>query len=160
MKWRLKDVISIVSILIVCVILYSVISRILEGEEGRIKRLIYSTKRAIEREDLIRFISCVSFDYHDQYENDRRQILIIAKNLFNEYDNITIKITELEIELTGQSALAEIEAIGYGYRADAPDEKVLEYDKARFKVRFKKEQSGWKAIELEFLSQPFPELIA
>ena len=134
----------------VALILHSVIKGIFEGEEGRLKRLIYSAKRAVERENFIKCASYVSFDYEDKHGNDRNGLFLIVRWFFGEYDNIFIKITELEIEVTDQNALAEIEAVIYGRRDDSSKKVIFEYDKSRFKVEFKKEQGNWKVIGLEF----------
>ncbi|UCB57036.1 MAG: hypothetical protein JSV30_00095 [Candidatus Omnitrophota bacterium] len=145
---KIKNIIVTAIVLFIGLILFSAIKSILEGEEGRLRRLIYSAKRAIEKEDLIRSIFYVSFDYQDKYGNDRSRLFLIGKGLVAEYDNISIKITELEIDIKGENALVEIEALAYGQRQGL---EVIEYDKAKLKVHFKKEEGKWKIIELEFL---------
>ena len=146
-----RKIIAAAFILFFSLILYSTIKGILEGEEGRLRRLIYSAKRAIEKENSLKCISYVSFDYNDKYGNDKRTFFLIAKRVFAEYEGIFIKITELEIKVNAQNALAEIEATAYGRRHDAGDQGVIEYDRARAKIKFKKEQEDWKVIELEIL---------
>ena len=147
MNSRIVRIIALVAILSVALILIKAPFK----EEDKVKRLIYSGKRAIQKEDLLRCSSYLSFDYADKYGNDRRNLLFVAKTIFNEYNHIFIKITKLEIEVIDQEASAEIEAIGYGQRANTIDEAPIEYDVIKLNVKFKKEQKAWKIIELEFL---------
>lgn len=47
-------------------------------------------------------------------------------------------------------AFAQMEVIGL---ARSSDDSPFEYDKIKLKVNFKKEESGWKVIELELLEE-------
>ena len=75
-----KQIIFIIAALIAFLSLRPVLERIFGGEEARLKRIIYSAKRATEKEDFLRCISYVSFDYRDSYGNDRHSLLYILKH--------------------------------------------------------------------------------
>jgi hypothetical protein len=147
MNYRLVRTIALAIILAIALILI----KAPRSEEDKVKRLIYSGKRAIEKEDLLKCSSYLSFDYTDEYGNDRRSLLFAAKTAFNDYNRIFINITKLEIEVIDLGALAEIEAVGYGQRAGTTEQAPMEYDEIKVNVRLKKEKKAWKVIELEFL---------
>lgn len=135
-------------------ILYSLITTIIEDEKGKIKRVIFSAKRAFEKEDLIRLSGYASFDYSDKYGNDRHSLILIGRSFFSEYEDIAVHIQGLEIELDKTAAFAQMEILLLARRPTQTQEpNPLEYDAIDLKVKFKREEGGWKVIELEFLEQ-------
>ncbi len=147
-----KKIFLFIIFVISALILSSAIKTIIEGEKGKIKRVIFSAKRAIEKENLIRLSSYVSFDYQDKYGNDRQNILFLGRTVFNEYEDIVLQIKELNLELNGTEALAQVQVLGFARRSDDTQSKnPVEYDIIKLNVNFKKEKEGWKVIELEFL---------
>lgn len=150
-----KKIFFSICFLIVAVVLYSLIRSWVEGDKGKIKRLIFSAARAIEKEDLLRLNNYISFDYYDKYGNNRRSLIFLSQRIFYEYEDITVQIKELEIEVEVDNldAQAQIEAMGKARIATKTQEKnPLEYDIIKFKVYFKKQEDNkWKVIELEYL---------
>jgi hypothetical protein len=148
MSEETKKIIFVVFILfIISIVLVPKLTRIFEGEKGKLKRIIYSAKSATEKENLLKCSSYVSFNYSDSYGNDRASLLFIAKNIFNDYDNITLSIRDLEIKVQNQDAIAEFEVVCVAKRCDTSE---VEYDIINVKVIFKKETEDWKVIELNF----------
>lgn len=133
-------------------VLFSAINSAIEGEKGKIRRLIFIAQRAIEKEDLIRLSGYASFDYQDKYGNDRQRLIFIGQRAFVEYQDISLQIKDLKIELNESEALAQMGVLGLGRRASgAQNDNPLEYDRVELKIRFKKEENQWKVVELEFL---------
>ncbi|MFC1658708.1 hypothetical protein ACFL1D_04895 [Candidatus Omnitrophota bacterium] len=128
-----------------------VVKNLIEGDKGRIKRIIYAAKRATEREDIFKCISFVSMDYADKYGNDRRSLFAIGQNFFDAYDNIVIGIRQLEISLDTDSAEVNIEATIVARNAQKRETNIFETETAKFLASFQKEEGGWKVIRLEFL---------
>ncbi len=124
-----------------------VVTILLEGENGRLKRAIYKAKRFAERENIIGLTNHISLNYYDEFGNDRRSLLFITKSFFDEYKNILILIDTLEIKIEGEDAIVHIEAIVYWQENVSSD---IIYDTVEVKAGFKKEQKRWKIIELEF----------
>ena len=109
-------------------------------------------KRAIEKEDVLRLSSYLSFDYHDQYGYDRRQLLFLGNQVFKEYQDIALQVKDLKIEVNETDGQAQMQVLGLARKSgETQDENQLEYDTIKFKINFKKEKGNWKIIELEFL---------
>jgi hypothetical protein len=132
-------------------ITFSTIKTLIEGEKGRIKRIIYAAKSATEREDLFKCISFISNEYNDEYGNNRRSLMVIAQNIFQTYDNIIIGIRELNISLDTDSATAEVEATGVARNVEREETNIFETETIKFMIFFQKEESKWKVVKLEFL---------
>lgn len=148
---RKTKFIAVIVILCAALIIIPRLKILFEGDEGRIERIVYSAKNATEREDLLKCISLVSFDYSDKYGNDRSSLLMAAKQVFLDYDNIIIGISKLEVELDDGSAKAQVEATGIARNVSREETNIFEKDTVKFLIFFKKEEAGWKVIELEFL---------
>ena len=102
--------------LILSLSLFSIIKTILAGEEGKIKRIIFSAKGAVEKENLLRLSAYISYDYHDQNGFDRQQILFLGQQLFKEYQDIALQIKDLEIEINKTEAVAQMKVLGLARR--------------------------------------------
>jgi hypothetical protein len=147
-----KKIFFFICYLILALVLFSAINSAIEGEKGKIRRLIFIGQRAIEKEDLIRLSGYTSFDYQDKYGNDRQRLIFIAQKAFVEYQDISLQIKDLKIELNESEALAQMGVLGLGRRASgAQNDNPLEYDRVELKIRFKKEGKQWKVVELDFL---------
>lgn len=146
-----RRLISFVVYFVVFAITYFVVRTIIEGEQGKIKRLVYAAERAVEQEDLIRLSGYLSFDYYDTYGNDKHGIIFIAQRGFKEYQDISIAIKDLEIEVENLRATCEMEVVGLARREGQVKTEPLEYDIAKMKIYFKKENGNWKILKLQFL---------
>ncbi len=155
MKHNIKTIAILLIIVVFALFAIRIVKIALEGEEGRLKRTIYKAKRLTEREHIVALTNYISSDYSDELGNDRRSLLFIAKSFFDEYRNILIPIKELDIEIEGENASVHIEATVYWQENDSTN---IIYDTAEVKAKFKKDKSGWKLIELEFLEQKNKQL--
>lgn len=122
-------------------------SVIFETEETRLKRTIYKAKRLTERENIVGLTNYISIDYSDELGNDRRSLLLIAKNFFDEYKNILILIDALDITVKEEKAFAHIKAMVYWQEKSSED---IISDAAEVEANFKKEGNNWRLIELKF----------
>ena len=147
----------IVSALIIALVLFLAISTIktfFQSEEDRIRNIIFQAKRATENEKLLKCISYVSFDYQDNYGNDRRNLMLIAKQVFDTYDKLVINLKDISVNIKDNVAETEISAVVFGVRKETEKERrILEQDSGRFKVFFKKEDKNWKVIRIEPLKK-------
>jgi hypothetical protein len=148
-RWRL--ILCIPLVILVGLIIFSKIKTLIEGEKGKIKRIIYAAKGATEREDLFKCISFISMEYNDEHGNNRRSLMVIAQNIFQTYDNIIIGIRELNISLDADSAKAEVEATGVARNVEREEINIFETETIKFMIFFQKEEGNWKVVELEFL---------
>jgi hypothetical protein len=150
MERRFKYIVIAIAV-IVSFIVFCKIKILLEGEEGRIKRVIYAAKSATEQENLFKCISFISQSYADRYGNDRRSLLLIGKEIFQAYDNIIIGIRQLKISSDTDTAEAEVEATGIAINVERKETNIFETETIKFLIFFQKEEGGWKVRRLEFL---------
>ncbi len=150
-KVKRANYIIIFIVILISLVVFSKIRYIFEGEEGRIKRLIYSAKSATEQENLIKCISFISSNYTDKYGNDRRSLLLLLKNAFDAYDDITIVIHKLSISLDTDMARAQVEATGVARNTTGDNIDFFETDTVKFLIVFQKEKARWQVTELELL---------
>jgi hypothetical protein len=155
--WRKILVLAIA--VVVGVIIFSTIKNLIQGDRGRIKRIIYQAKRATEREDPFKCISFVSRNYIDEYGNDRRGLFLLAKQTFDIYDDIIIGIRQLDISLDTDTAEAKVEATGVAKNVESRKTNIFETETIKFLIYFQKEKRHWKVIKLELLESQsvFPQ---
>ncbi len=148
-RWRLAFAIALV--ILAGLIIFPKVKTLLEGEKGRIRRIVYAAKRATEQEDIFKCISFISNNYTDKYGNDRRSLFLVAQKVFDTYDNIVIGIAQLDISLDTDTARAEVEASGVARNVERKETNAFEAETVKFLIFFQKEEGGWKVIKLEFL---------
>jgi hypothetical protein len=155
MKLSRKYTIGLI-VIIVCGIAFPHIKMLIEGDRGKIKRIIYAARRATEKEDAFKCISFVSTVYDDEYGNNRQSLFLIAKDFFEYYDTITVGIQDLTIAVEEERAEAELKARIIGQTPEREQANVFETEIILFRVYFKLEKTGWKVVRMEFLEvQPF-----
>ncbi len=140
-------------IVAVVIIIFVKILPLFDTDKDKIKRLIYSVKAAIEEENILKCISYISLNYSDKDGNNRANLFLIGKNVFQTYDDIFIIVEELRIDITSQTkAVAHILASGQTKKTTG---EKFPYNLCREKVRldviFQKENASWKVLELEFI---------
>ena len=148
---RWQQFLIVTSAILLSFILFSTIKSVIEGERGRIKRVIYAAKRATEQENIFKCISFTSMQYADKYGNDRRSLFLIAQNIFNAYDHIIIGIRQLDISLDTDTAKAQVEATVLAKNIEKKETNIFETETIIFLIFFQKEEQEWKVIGLEFL---------
>ncbi|MDP3790154.1 MAG: hypothetical protein Q8R48_07125 [Candidatus Omnitrophota bacterium] len=121
---------------------------LLEGDEGKIKRVVYAGKALMEKKKALGLTGLISIDYYDDFSNDRRMLLLIARDFFDSCENILIKIDKMSIKAEDKNAVADIDATAYWKENGSKD---ILYDVYKVKASFRKEDGGWKLIKLEFL---------
>ena len=148
MQMNARTMGRILGIAVCILIVLRLLSFVLEGEEGRLKRTIYKAKRAIEREDIVRLPAYISIQYNDDYGNDRRSLLAVAKSFFDEFKDIIILIDSLDITINGEDAKVRIKATVY-WKENSSEQVV--YETTDVRAHFRKKERQWKLIKLEFL---------
>jgi len=150
-RFRWKPILCILLVIFVALITFLKVKTLIEGDEGRIRRIIYAAKAATEKEDIFKCISFISMDYNDKHGNDRRSLTAIAQNVFQTYDNIIIGIRQLNISLDTDTARAEVEATGLARNVEREETNIFETETVKFLIFFQKEVDNWKVIRLELL---------
>ena len=148
MKFNIKTLLILVGVVISIIAISRIVTIMFEGEEGRLKRTIYKAKRLAEKEDIVGLTNYISPQYYDELGNDRRTLLFVAKDLFEQYKNILILINDLTMVINENNAVVELEATVYWQETSA---ETIHYDSAKVEAGFKKDDKRWQLIELKFL---------
>jgi hypothetical protein len=147
MKFNIKAVLIALGVAISVMVIIRIVTVMLEGEEGRLKRTIYKAKKLAERENIVGLTNYISPQYNDEFDNDRRTLLLITKDFFDEYKNILILINDLAIAIDEDNATTQIEATVYWQE---PSVENINYDSVKVEAGFKKDNNRWQLIELKF----------
>lgn len=133
-------------------IAYNFISGVIAGEEGRVRKFILRGKRAVEEKNLFAVSDILSANYQDKYGNTRSSFMYAAKEFFAYYKSILINIEKIEIKLeeSKDNASAEITALVIGQPKEGQQEKILEGEKGKFRLKLIKEEKQRQLLELEF----------
>ena len=86
-------------ILLAAVGCFFLLKHILITDEARIKRVIYDGKAAIEKKDIEGVMEQVSRSYQDDYGLNKVAIFALFQRVFHEFDDINIRIEEIEITI-------------------------------------------------------------
>lgn len=139
--------------MLAAVLLFRAFQALFQGEEARVRKFILQGKKAVQERNILSCASMVAYAYADKYGNDRQGLLFAAKNLFSYYQDIFIKINNLEIKINKSRNEAEVN-ITASILCRLPDntaEHIFEKEEGKFLVRLSKEDKGWKLQEIEFL---------
>ncbi len=118
-------------------------------EEQRIKKVISSFEKAVEKKQLLKCMSYISRDYKDDQGLDYSQAMGIARGIFGTHDDIFIHIKGLKIDIDKDEAKATFVATVFATRtADKESVNLLrERGSDRFIVIFRKEKGKWMIAE-------------
>lgn len=138
----------IILVTICCAVMIYWVVRIMTGDEtSRIRRIVYSIVVAVEKSDVSGCASFIAPDYEDRYGNDKKKILEVISNVFEDFRNFQPDIKKLDIEIKGSKARADI---GFMVCFKVKDEKQLYYDSGKIAASFKKEDGLWKIVRIEY----------
>jgi len=142
-----KQGLIILAILFCAVALYLAIRVSTEGDEGRIRRVIYAGVLAVEKGDALRCISFVSTSYADPYGNDKASLFKVIMQVFRDFKSFKIDIKKIRIETEEAGGQAEISFKCYFKK---PGQDQFYYDTGRLKVSLRKEEGRWRVNSMEY----------
>lgn len=151
LKQNSKFYIGAVIVALVYCILFPIVSDILAGEGGKVRKIVMQAKKAVEDEDMLTCISLISDDYKDKYGNDKQSLVYLAREAFRYYDELFVQIETLKINLSEDKKEANIQISGVilGLKNEVKKEMVFEKEKGEIEIRLMKKDSGWQVIEIE-----------
>jgi hypothetical protein len=122
------------------------------SETGRVRRFVLRGKKAVETKNILSCANMISRDYNDKYGNDRDSLIYIAREFFGYYRKIFVHIEDMKIVLDDSKMRASVEVVAlvFGQTPEDTEERILEGEKGRFRIKLIKEDKVWKLRELEF----------
>ena len=118
----------------------------LEGEMGRIKRLINKGASAIHRKDLLTIADLISPSYNDPDGNDRRSLIFVIDYTLEQYRSVNVHLRNFDITINDNTAFVKIEAT---VTFNLKDNPTWEYDTFEASLTMIQEDSGWKIQKIE-----------
>lgn len=125
-----------------------------QEDEGRLRAIIQEMAAAAEAQDLSAFMNHFSNQYQDRHGNSYFVILQLVKRVFEEVDELKVKVEDLNVVVAGDEAYVTLsvmtEARRQGRilhpfgREDRPEQP---------RITFQKERLDWKIIRVEGVQQ-------
>ncbi len=138
-------------ILLAAIGCFFLLKHLLITDEARIKRVIYNGKAAIEKEDIEGVMEQVSRTYQDDYGLNKVAIFALFKRVFSEFDDINIRIEEIEITI-GENKQGRATILTWATaRTGAKTGYIAGSSEKPWRVTFTlaKEGSKWRVIKTE-----------
>lgn len=145
-----RTIISLLVLMLSPVIIYL----LWPSDEARVRKLIKQGAAAIEKEDLDRVMSLVSFNYRDDYGLTYILIRKVFEEQFRAMSDIKIEYENLKVQAAGEKATADLDlrviaTIGNNTGYIFGDLRQA----AHLKLSLEKEHARWHATKAEGLDQ-------
>ncbi len=131
-------------IIIFLVVAFIVVQNIWTSEESRVKKVISSIERAVERKDVAGCMWHIAGDYSDDLGMDYQGVAFFLKNIFETANNLSVHIKDMRMDVKGRetqvSFVADIRVAGR-YENEAGT--------SRFNVSLRKDANMWKVYRVE-----------
>jgi len=115
---------------------------LLVSDKDRVMKTMRLAENFLERKDHVSFMKQISMEYLDDYGYTWATLFFVVKNTLNRYENISISLSQVNIEIEENTAsvdfLATVEAKPLSGESFA--------DMGRFTLKMKKEGSRWKIV--------------
>ena len=145
MKWLGRILIGAVVVFLA----WQIWQRVFVTDEARIKKQLAIMVRAVEKGDLLRLSDALAADYSDDWGMDKATLLGAVRAFRGQYDALFIHVSDLTVTVAPehQTAQAVFIAKVLARAKGSPTETEVRAD--RFRLRFRKTDSGWKLTRAE-----------
>ena len=131
-------------IIIFLVVAFIVVQNIWTSEESRVKKVISSIEKAVERKDVAGGMWHIAGDYSDDLGMDYQGVAFFLKNIFETANNLSVDIKDLKIDVKGDRS--GVSFVAYIHAAGTSQNEA---GTSRFNVSLRKEGSVWKVYRAE-----------
>ncbi len=138
--------------LIIAIALPVVIYFLLPSEEKRIKKVFKEGSVAIEKEDIDKTMSKVSYNYKDEHGFSYLYVKEFLKIIFKRFENIQINYKIIKIDITKNRAVVEANVIVSAYTGENFHYLLGDISNpAAVKFSLEKERGKWLIVNTEGL---------
>jgi ketosteroid isomerase-like protein len=145
MKWLWRIVFAAIAVFV----LWQIWQRVFVTDEKRVKKQLAIMVSAVEKGDVLRLSDALASDYSDDWGLDKSTLLGAVRGYRSQYDALFIHLSDLTvtIEPDHQTAQAVFIAKILAKAKGSVTESEVRAD--RFRLHFRKTDSGWKLAHAE-----------
>jgi hypothetical protein len=118
-----------------------VCERLLMTDEKRVLRQIESLARHVESGSLLTLDDAIAADYRDDWDNDRRTLILAVRGLRQRYRNLEIHLGRASVRVNNDDATADFRASVTGRAAG---ETQVEGERGEYRLTFRRVEKEWK----------------
>jgi ketosteroid isomerase-like protein len=145
MKWLLR----IVMMAIAAFVLWQVWQRVFVTDETRIRRQISTMVNATEKGDVLRLSDALAADYSDDWGLDKSMLVGAVRSFRSQYDALFIHLSDLTVTIDPDHQKAQAVFIAKIIAKAKGSLSESEVRADRFRLYFRKSDSGWKLTRAE-----------
>ena len=145
MKWLLR----IVMVAIAAFVLWQVWQRVFVTDETRIRRQISVMVSATEKGDVLRLSDALAADYSDDWGLDKSMLIGAVRSFRSQYDALFIHVSDLTVTIDPGHEKAQAVFIAKVIAKAKGSLSESEVRADRFRLYFRKSDSGWKLTRAE-----------
>ena len=145
MKWLLR----IVMVAIAAFVLWQVWQRVFVTDETRIRRQISTMVSATEKGDVLRLSAALAADYSDDWGLDKSMLIGAVHSYRAQYDALFIQLSDLTVTIDPDHQKAQAVFIAKIIAKAKGSLSESEVRADRFRLYFRKSDSGWKLTRAE-----------
>jgi ketosteroid isomerase-like protein len=145
MKWLLRIVMAGVVVLLA----WQIWQRMFVTDEKRIKKQISIMAGAVEKGDVLRLSDALAGDYSDDWGLDKSMLLGAVRSFRAQYDALFIHISDLTVTVDPDHQKAQAIFIAKVLAKAKGSVSESEVRADRFRLYFRKTDSGWNLTRTE-----------
>jgi len=145
MKWLGRILIGAVVVFLA----WQIWQRVFVTDEARVKKQLAIMVRAVEKGDLLRLSDALAADYSDDWGMDKATLLGAVRAFRGQYDALFIHVSDLTVTVAPEHQTAQAVFIAKVLARAKGSLTETEVRADRFRLRFRKTDSGWKLTRAE-----------
>ena len=145
MKWLLRIAVVVVAVFV----LWQVGQRVFVTDETRVRRQISTMVSATEKGDVLRLSDALAGDYSDDWGMDKSMLIGAVHSYRAQYDALFIHLSDLTVTIEPDHQRAQAVFIAKVIAKAKANLTESEVRADRFRLYFRKNDSGWKLIRVE-----------
>lgn len=118
-----------------------VCERLLMSDEKRVLLQVETLARLVESGNLFTLDDAIAADYRDDWDNDKRTLLLAVRALRQQYREIEIHVGRAVVRVAGDTATADFRAHVTGRAAD---DTRTEGERGEYRLTFRRVEKAWK----------------
>jgi len=132
------------------VLVFFLLQFVFVSEEKKIERIIKTSKKAFEKEDLELLMGFLSKEYQDEFGLDYQGIREGLHETFSVFDEIKVSLSKVEVEVMDQEAEVKLSLWVFAKNQDQPVFLIGSLNNpVPSEVFLKKEEGEWKVVRIE-----------